>query len=129
MIAEPVWLPSSYLPGYAESYALMMETVTENLVKECSLPGLTVHLELHIAKTDGTAWVASTDANNCRQFNGREPSRMASMTKTYTAAPIPYNSTVQQLTQHISGLPEYNEAEYKAKVQRNTQKMDPRRAS
>ena len=87
-IQEPDWLPSSRQVNQSESYLPMMQNVAANEVKDFGFPGRTVYVNLHQANISGTVAVGLADPATGRQLTGREPSRMASMTKTYTAAAV-----------------------------------------
>ena len=87
-IREPEWLPSSRQVNQTESYLPMMRNVAANQVKDFRFPGRTVYISLQEANISGTVAVGLADPTTGRQLTGREPSRMASMTKTYTAAAV-----------------------------------------
>jgi D-alanyl-D-alanine carboxypeptidase len=87
-VREPQWLPRAPQAGRPASYLTMMQTVAANQVKEHGFPGRTVHMELRQAHISGTVAVGLADPATGRQLTGQEPSRMASMTKTYTAAAV-----------------------------------------
>lgn len=88
LIQEPEWLPSSRQVNQPKSYLPMMRTVAANQVKDFGFPGRTVHLDLSQANINGTVAVGFADPATGRKLTGQEPSRIASMTKTYTAAAI-----------------------------------------
>lgn len=87
-IQEPEWLPSSRQAEHPKSYLPMVLTVAANQVKDFGFPGRAVHLDLSQAKINGTVAVGFADPATGRKLTGQEPSRIASMTKTYTAAAI-----------------------------------------
>ena len=87
-IQEPAWLPSSRQVNQSKSYLPMMRNVAANQVKDFGFPGRTVYISLHQANISGTVAVGLADPTTRRQLTGREPSRIASMTKTYTAAAV-----------------------------------------
>lgn len=87
-IPEPEWLPSSRQSHQLKSYLPIMRTVAANQVTDFGFPGLTVHLDLSQAYINGTVAVGFADPATRRKLTGQEPSRIASMTKTYTAAAI-----------------------------------------
>lgn len=87
-IQEPEWLPSSRQVNQSESYLPVMRTVAANQVKDFGFPGCTVHINLKQANISGTVAVGFADPAIRRKLTGREPSRIASMTKTYTAAAV-----------------------------------------
>lgn len=66
----------------------MMQDVAASQVKAFGFPGCTVFVILPQAKISGAVAVAFADPATGRLLTGREPTRMASMTKTYTAAAI-----------------------------------------
>lgn len=88
LIQEPEWLPSSPQANQPESYLPMMRTVAANQVKDFGFPGRAVHMDLLQANINGTVAVGFADPATGRNLTGHEPSRIASMTKTYTAAAI-----------------------------------------
>lgn len=87
-IPEPEWLPSSRQANQPQSYLPMVRTVAANQVKDFGFPGRAVHLDLSQAKINGTVAVGFADPATGRNLTGQEPSRIASMTKTYTAAAV-----------------------------------------
>lgn len=160
LIQEPEWLPSSRQVNQPKSYLLVVRTVAANQVKDFGFPGRTVHVDLSQANINGTVAVGFADPATGRNLTGREPSRIASMTKTYTSAAVlrlmemgridlsgaaaqyltiethellrsggynPYNITIRQLLQHISGLPDFNDDLYKQYVANNPQHQWTRR--
>ena len=88
LIQEPEWLPSSRQADQPKSYLPMLRTVAANQVKDFGFPGRAVHMDLSQAKINGTVAVGFADPTTKRNLTGQEPSRIASMTKTYTAAAI-----------------------------------------
>lgn len=82
LIQEPEWLPSSRQVNQPESYQPIMRTVAANQVKDFGFPGRTVHINLQQANISGTVAVGLADPSIRRNLTGREPSRIASMTKT-----------------------------------------------
>ena len=88
LIPEPEWLPSSRQFHQPTSYLPMMRTVAANQVKDFGFPGRTVHLDLPQANINGTMAVGFADPATGKKLTGQEPSRIASMTKTYTAAAV-----------------------------------------
>lgn len=87
-IQEPEWLPSSRQVDQPKSYLAMMRTVAANQVKDFGFPGRTVYMNLSQANISGTVAVGFADPATGRNLTGREPSRIASMTKTYTATAV-----------------------------------------
>lgn len=160
LIQEPEWLPASRQANQPKSYLPMVHTVAANQVKDFGFPGVAVHIDLSQADIHGTVAVGFADPATGRKLTGKEPSRIASMTKPYTAAAIlrlmemglvdlsgavaqyltnetqgllcsggynPYNITIQQLLQHTSGLPDYNDDAFKLYVVNNSQHQWTRR--
>ena len=66
----------------------MMHDVAADQVKAFGFPGCTVFVIAYEANISDAVAVGLADPDTNRQLTGREPSRMASMTKTYTAAAI-----------------------------------------
>ena len=66
----------------------MMQVMAASQVKDYEFPGCTVFIIAPQANISGAVAVGLADPATGRQLTGREPSRMASMTKTYTAAAI-----------------------------------------
>lgn len=85
---EPEWLPYSRQVNQSESYLPIMRSVAANQVKDFDFPGRTVHIDLKQANISGTVAVGFADPVIKRSLTGQEPSRIASMTKTYTAAAV-----------------------------------------
>lgn len=87
-IKEPEWLSQAPQADEPESYLPMMQNVAANQAKNYGFPGVTVHIDLRQANISGTIAVGLADPATGRQLTGQEPSRMGSMTKTYTAAAV-----------------------------------------
>lgn len=66
----------------------MMQDVAAKQIKNCGFPGCTIFIILHHNNMSGAIAVGFADPATGRQLTGHEPSRMASMTKTYTSAAI-----------------------------------------
>ena len=64
------------------------KTLLPTSASSFDFPGLAVHLDLHKSNISGTVAVDFADHATRRRLTGREPSRMASMTKAYTAAAV-----------------------------------------
>jgi D-alanyl-D-alanine carboxypeptidase len=85
-ISEPHWLLTAPQAHEPRSFLPVMQTVAANQVQDYGFPGHTVSMFLDKAAVRGTVFVGLADPTSGRRLTGREPSRMASMTKTYTAA-------------------------------------------
>ena len=87
-VEEPQWLPAARQANEPTSFLNLMHTVIGNQVQDHGFPGCTVHLDLRQVPVGGTVADGFADPSTGRRLTGREPSRMASMTKTYTAAAV-----------------------------------------
>ena len=87
-IKEPQWLPTSPQSGNPQSLLPIMHNLAVNQVQNFGFPGRTIHVDLDKVPVNGTVSVGSADPVSGRPLTGRDPSRMASMTKTYTSAAI-----------------------------------------
>ena len=85
-ISEPHWLLTAPQTHEPRSFLPVMQTVAANQVQDYDFPGRTVSMFLKEAAVRGIVFVGFADPASGRRLTGREPSRMASMTKTYTAA-------------------------------------------
>ena len=87
-ITEPQWLSTAPRSSKPQSYLLVLQTLAFNQVNDNLFPGRTIHVDLRQVPANGTVAVGFADAISDRRLTGKEPSRIASMTKTYTAAAV-----------------------------------------
>ena len=76
------------MEAQSENYLSIMQEVAAKEVKYYGFPGMTVYFDLGSTKVRGVVAAELADPNAELQLTGNEPSRIASMTKTYTGAAI-----------------------------------------
>lgn len=87
-LKEPQWLSTAPQARQPVSYLGVMETVVANQVQDFGFPGCVAHLDLRQGSVRGTVAAGFADPAAGLRLTGDEPSRMASMTKTYAAAAV-----------------------------------------